>query len=234
MFGRQILRIFVSSLMLISVSTSCAFSNLKTVSLTIGTDPVGASIYVDGVYYGKTATEINVVPDKNYSVRLEKEGYQTINFELESRFSMRKGRDGENTTCKMDLLGSVLIFPIMGWKSVYCRDFTQRLYNFDLAVVERREPVGMDPIPPHLIERNYYPASQAQPLVKDDQSAQDPVFTPDPVDATEKKNIDAEVEQIPFSPPDNSNQQEQLKGDNENLGGQSFNRKIKDDYNGWQ
>ncbi len=120
--------------LLILSFSSCSFKNKLAVYVTIDSEPT-SKIYIDDIYYGDTAKEISLVPDKNYNLRLVKDGYQVINYEMKTKFSMRKNRQEESSRCMFDLLGSVFVVPIMGLKSTYCRDFEKEIYSFELSPI---------------------------------------------------------------------------------------------------
>ena len=121
--------VLVFSLLL---SSSCSFRNDSFVTITIDSEPVDASIFVDGTYYGKTISEVRLVPDKDYTLELKKEGYRTLSTIVRSKFTMRARRPYDRSKCRLDLLGSILIFPLISLKSVHCRDFVKDTYNFEL------------------------------------------------------------------------------------------------------
>ena len=143
-------------IILIFSISSCAFKNQPTVFVTIDSEPSGAKIFVDDIYYGDTAKAISLIPNKNHHLRLIKDGYQTINYDLETKFSMRKNRQEEYGRCKVDLIGSIFIFPIMGLKSLYCRDFTKELYNFELTQIAEAPSQKSQNIAPPFSYQNYY------------------------------------------------------------------------------
>jgi len=178
---RSIIKI-ITPFLIFSI-TSCSFLNNPHVEVTIDSDPIGAKIYIDDIYYGNTARVVKVVPDKSRNLRLEKDGYETINIEMKPKFSMRKGREG-SARCNLDLLGSFLILPIIGLKSVYCRSFTEELYNVELlkiAVPQQQSQNFLTPqagySPPNYTPfstRNYYlPLQQQNGEMKTSDSAQD-------------------------------------------------------------
>lgn len=208
------------NLIIVFLVTSCSFLNDPSVQVTIDSDPAGAKIYVDDVYYGTTAKAINVVPTKkNRHLRIEKDGYKAVDIEMESKFSMRRGREGYSN-CKMDLLGSFFILPIFGLKSVNCRSFTKELYSVELSAVVVNKP-QQDNIPQQdytpFSTRSYYFPPQTQEENKNtisipdvsqsNQSQQSPIF---------------------------NNQSEFINNGNEAGLNQNFNHKSKIDYYNWQ
>lgn len=140
--------------------SACSYLNNKKVVVFVNSDPVGANIYVDDKFYGTTPRDLEVVPDKNYLLTVKKEGYVTKSVELKSENSFRLNAryDGFDTRrCVIDALGSVFVIPYIAFRSVYCRNFSQNSYNFDLD--EMSKPISSatpDPLIP-VIKNSYYP-----------------------------------------------------------------------------
>jgi hypothetical protein len=208
---------------------SCSFLNNPHVEVTIDSDPAGAKIYIDNVYYGNTTRVIKVVPDKNHNLRLEKDGYETVNIEMKTRFSMRKGREGASK-CRLDLVGWFLIAPLWGLTSFHCRSFTEDLYNVELSPITVPQqpqnfltPQGYSP-PNYspFSTRNYYWTPQSQP---------DNAAVPDNSQVNGvKDNQNISSSQQPIF----NNQSEFINNGNEFGSNQNFNRKSKIDYYNWQ
>ena len=119
---------------LIFTVSSCAFFNDKEVSLPIKSNPSGASIYIDGQYFGQTPAQVRLIPDKNYKATIAKKGYGSSNISLESWVSAREKRGGADMArCFLDMAGVMLVVPIVSFMSVHCRDFKQKEYLVNLV-----------------------------------------------------------------------------------------------------
>ncbi len=46
--------------------------------LNLSSDPGGAKVYVNGIYYGTTPIRIKLKSNKTYSIEFRKEGYRTV------------------------------------------------------------------------------------------------------------------------------------------------------------
>ncbi len=216
----------ITSLILILSTTSCAFFNNKTVPVTINSYPTGAKIYVDDVYYGVTAKEIDVIPDKTHRLKLVKDGYRNVEMDMETKFSLRNGQPGYSK-CKLDLLGSIFILPIVGLKSLYCRDFTQKLYYADLeALPAPVDNSAAEPIQNYtpFSARNYYlpPAITEQ----NQNSSPIPNVVPNNVDPNQKSAYEVQ--------PLFNNQSEFVHNGNDVNSAGNVNQKSKVDYYNWQ
>ena len=121
------------SLFLVFAIASCSFLNDKAVKVPFTSNPSGASVYIDGQYRGQTPTSIKLVPDKNYKATIVKRGYGSSNIDLESWYSVRGGRGGDNTRCVLDALGIMLVIPAFGFYSTNCRDFKKSEYNVNIG-----------------------------------------------------------------------------------------------------
>ncbi len=214
----------IPKLILIFSFSSCSFSNQPKVLVTIDSDPAKAKIYIDDVYYGDTTQAIGLTPNKNYNLRLMKDGYRSVNYEMETKFTMRRNRPTEAARCKLDLLTSFLLFPIAGLKSFYCRDFTKELYSFEMEpdLLGNTTVVAQPPaVPPSW--RKYYTMEQSPNQIQK-QSA-------------ENLDIDININQTPKLPTSKpflfNNQSEFLNDGNESVE-KNFNRKHKMDYYNWQ
>jgi hypothetical protein len=128
---RRVIRPYVILLLMLTES-SCSFLSKEEVSITIGSYPKDANIYVDDQLYGKTPSIINLIPDKDKVVTLKKSGWEDKGVTLKSVFSLRKDRTKEYRRCKLDLYGFIFIFPIVGLKSVHCYDFDSRSYYLEM------------------------------------------------------------------------------------------------------
>ncbi|MFT6106144.1 MAG: hypothetical protein ACJATL_000365, partial [Rickettsiales bacterium] len=62
-------------IIIIGIFSSC--SSQKGIDLTFYTKPEGAKIYIDGVYRGETTKQVNLTPNKDYHLKLVKNGYKT-------------------------------------------------------------------------------------------------------------------------------------------------------------
>ncbi len=110
-------------LALLSFSCSCAMLfNEKEVDVSIGSNPPGADIFIEGRNYGKTPATIKIEP-KNYTVVLTKEGYGSTQLNIEYWATARNGK------CIADMIGTMLIIPYYSFYwSGYCNDFKQKEY----------------------------------------------------------------------------------------------------------
>ena len=209
----------ILSILVLNIS-SCALRNQPTVIITVDSEPSGAKILIDGIYYGDTAKEVRLIPDKNYHLRLVKDGYQVIDYEMETKLTLRKNRQEENNRCKADLIGSVLIFPIIGLKSLYCRDFTKELYSFELTQIpETPRPTTQNSSTP-FSSQNYYAPSNLPGQVNKN---------PPILEVLE----DGKRTNIPSSQP-LFNSHSEFVNDGNDVENQNFNRKPKIDYYNWQ
>lgn len=77
---RRICYLTISLVIIASMTLgSCAtLFGKKTHVLAIGSDPVGAEVYVNGFKMGTTPVELNLKADKSYTIEYRKEGYQSI------------------------------------------------------------------------------------------------------------------------------------------------------------
>lgn len=135
---------------------SCSLLNDRAISIPIKSSPNGASIYIDGQYYGETPTSLMLEPSKNYRLNLVKKGYGSSSVDLESWYSVRANRGGDNFRCVMDALGTMLILPIIGFYSVHCRDFKQPEYIVNIGNNGVDPTLGYD-VNLEMIDRNGKP-----------------------------------------------------------------------------
>jgi len=117
---------------LIPFASSCAMMfNEKNVDVTINSNPPGADIFIEGVNYGQTPKTINIEP-KPGTVVLNKEGYGSANFELETWVAIRN-KEGEGGRCLADALGTMLVVPAYSFYfSGKCDEFKQSEYNITI------------------------------------------------------------------------------------------------------
>jgi PEGA domain len=139
----------IAKLFLISSFTSsCAFFNSTKVTLPIASNPPGANVYIDGAYFGKTPTILNLEPSKDYQATLTKEGYGSSTVNLETWASVRGGRGADTTRCVLDAMGAMLIIPLASFLSVHCRDFKQEQYMVNIqnsGGYSAKPPVSLAP-----------------------------------------------------------------------------------------
>ena len=69
---------------------------VKTGSLSILSDPIGATVYLDGDARGKTPLDLSGLPIKDYMIRIDLNKY----LQVESRITVQYGT---NTTKKYNL-----------------------------------------------------------------------------------------------------------------------------------
>ena len=226
----------ITSILFFSIA-SCSFLNSETVIVTIDSDPTGAKIYVDDIYYGDTVKEISLIPDRNHYLRLQKDGYQAVVVEMETAFLLRKyDRRRDYARCRLDRLGSIFVFPIFGLKSLYCRDFTKKLYSFELVPAINffsNNPMTENKIP-------FRPYGQIhQPPQFDNQKVDQKNTSPNPAsdfkNANPEDNSDSSQNDLPTSRPIFNNQSEFVNDGNESTtANQNFNNKTRVDYYNWR
>lgn len=122
----------ILSLILVFLISSCSFFNDKEVLLPIKSRPSGASIYIDGKYFGETPATVKLVPNKTYHATLVKKGFGSSNIDLESWASVRGGRGADTTRCVLDSLGFMLFIPAIAFIR-NCRDFKLSEYVVDIG-----------------------------------------------------------------------------------------------------
>lgn len=115
---------------LLLMASSCAFFNSRTVDLSIGSNPSGANIFIEGRSYGRTPATINIEP-KEYLVTLTKEGYGSTSFKTDIwygtvRTDVNGNRTGDGTRCILDML--TVLFSFNSWNASKCGDFKQKQY----------------------------------------------------------------------------------------------------------
>jgi hypothetical protein len=115
---------------LLEMASSCAFFNDKIVDLSIGSNPPGADIFIEGRSYGKTPTIIKVEP-KDYTITLTKEGYGSSNFNTPIwwgalRTDINGTRTNDGTRCMLDMMSVFFFFN--AYNSTRCGDFKQKQY----------------------------------------------------------------------------------------------------------
>ncbi len=75
-------KILLSSFVIIFtiiIFTSCAtILATKTHAVSVGSDPHGADIYVNGFKMGQTPMELSLKADKSYTIEYRKEGYESV------------------------------------------------------------------------------------------------------------------------------------------------------------
>lgn len=111
--------------------SSCAQLNKDRVSIVIRSNPPNSHLYINNAYYGQTPQKISLIPDSdiNYKATIVGDNYsyqKTI--PLETWSSLRGYRGWETARCFLDAVGSMLVFPIVSFLSVKCRDFKQQEY----------------------------------------------------------------------------------------------------------
>lgn len=125
----------IAILALVTSLGGCSLLNKKEVVVLVDSDPVGADIYVDNQLYGKTPGIIEVMPDKDRQLVVKKNGYIPQSAIMESEYSLRKNArkdDSDSKRCTLDAIGSFWVVPYFVLRSIYCRNFTQNIYSFDL------------------------------------------------------------------------------------------------------
>jgi hypothetical protein len=117
---------------LLSLISSCAFFNGRTVDLAVNSNPPGADIFIEGRNYGRTPTVINVEPRK-YIVTLTKEGYGSAVFNTETWGTIRTDVNGNKTSdgnrCLLDSISVLFFFNVFTEK---CADFKQKEYFINI------------------------------------------------------------------------------------------------------
>lgn len=131
---KHILTIFCTFLI-----SSCSFFNDEHIMLPMASNPSGANIYIDNKLYGKTPSNIKIVPKKNYTATFVKPGYGSASVPLEVWASVRGHRGGnDNTRCVLD----VLTLPITMYFSSKCWDFKKKGYFVNIP--NNAGPIGDD------------------------------------------------------------------------------------------
>lgn len=117
---------------LLSLITSCAFFNGKTVDLAINSNPPGADVVIEGRNFGRTPAVINIVP-RPYMITLTKEGYGSAVFNTETWGTIRTDVSGnttpDGTRCLMDTISVFFFFNVF---SERCADFKQKEYFINI------------------------------------------------------------------------------------------------------
>ncbi|MFT6077685.1 MAG: hypothetical protein ACJA02_000208 [Myxococcota bacterium] len=121
----------IVSLAFIFFISSCSSQKTPT-NLTFDTYPKGAKVYIDDVYYGDTVKQVRLIASKDYRLRLDKDGYQSIESEIKTKFSLRPKNTAKRIKCRLNFIGSVLIFPIFSLKN-HCLSFTKTVYQFKMV-----------------------------------------------------------------------------------------------------
>jgi hypothetical protein len=207
----------IVTLIIVFNLASCAYLSKDTVDITIASDPTGAKIFIDNVDYGTTNSEIKLVPNHSYNLRIVKDGYRPVEMTMDTQFTFRKGRTREYNRCIADAIGSIFILPIYSLNSVRCRDFTKILYSADLEPApQMRQQSNSAGMPFPIFNRNYYfpsanqnpnPAAQPVPVIDQNRVGNQPVF---------------------------NNQSEFVGSGNDVNGSENYNNKSKIDYYNWQ
>ena len=214
-------------LFLILSTFSCSFLNSHAVVITVDSDPIGAKIYIDDVYYGNTVREISLIPDKNYHLKLQKDGYKAVNVEIKTTFSFRKyDLQADYARCRLDFLGSILIFPLFALKSPQCRDFTQKLYSFDLVPETSSSLNNFPMVGKTLPSKPFYYDYQSQP---NNQKSNQESSASNLSDNLESYQNSLPKQQVIFN-----NRSEFINDGNEiDTANQNFGRKYQMDYYNW-
>lgn len=147
---------FKTNLTLFSLSlllSSCAYlRNPAEVMVTIDSEPIGAKIYIDDKYYGDTVRQIYLVPNKDYNLKLVKDGYQTVNDVMRTERSFRRKRSIDKRRCKSDMIFSPLVLPFFSLMSDKCRDFEKKVYFLEMPKAGMPfMDVGYQNVPPQYV-----------------------------------------------------------------------------------
>jgi hypothetical protein len=200
--------------------TACSYINTKYVSIVIDSEPSGAKFYIDGKYVDITTNEINLVPDKDKELTVEKAGYYPARRILKTSNNLRETRSTHYKKCRTDFLGSIFILPIFAWKSPHCRDFSKKVYTVELA----KMPVG---------------AAQKQSASQGAMSQKPGVlqnYYPTGSGAKHQANIQSWQQQIKQSTAESG--QKQTKDPSKyypgNFFSQRYNNNLQQKYYGWQ
>lgn len=187
--------LIISSLL---TTTSCGFLfNKREIPVSISSNPPGADIVIEGRKFGVTPATLKMKP-ANYKVTLQKPGYGSANFAIESWQKLREGADGQR--CLLDALGTMLVLPLFSVYSVYCRDFKEKEHfitiNQDPSMF-RSQPRPQSPYLDYYNQNNYNPYSSEE------------FYSNQPFNQAPKEpNFRSEIGQMP-NPYQNMNQQPQ-------------------------
>ncbi len=113
---------------LLGTTASCAFFNDRVVDISIGSNPPGADIFIEGRSYGRTPATFKIEP-KEYTVTLTKEGYGSTNFKTPiwwgtMREDVNGARTADGTRCFLDMM--TIIFSFNAYNAAKCGDFKQK------------------------------------------------------------------------------------------------------------
>lgn len=146
------------TILMLTLTSSCAFLNPRVIEVSINSNPDGASIFIDGIEYGKTPKLIDLEPNRNYEAFIKKEGYQTGTVKLESWSSVRGGRGKETRRCIIDTLAVFpIIFRASEAYSIRCRDFKKTEYSINLLPEIRMMPDNKNPSNQNFNNSNFLP-----------------------------------------------------------------------------
>ena len=141
----------------------------KTGSLSILSNPIGSTVYLDESLKGKTPLDINELLVKDYMIRLELEDYETV----ESRITVQYN---QNTTQKYDLnplpgILSIISFP----PEVKVNVRSKRFVTNQSGMVSVTLPVGRHTI--QLTKKGYEPTEKVIRISANDNQTLDVSLT---------------------------------------------------------
>lgn len=112
-------------LLLVLTTSGCSYLRTNTQSLTVTADQPDTEVFVNGAMVGQGGT-ISVARNQDVYIIARKEGYITV---------QRKIGTSLNTSGKVDLVGSILLFPLIGAFSSGARSLDEK--NVSIVMVKR-------------------------------------------------------------------------------------------------
>jgi len=112
-------------LLLVLATSGCSYLRTPTQCLTVTTDQPDTEVFVNGAMVGQGGT-ISVERNQDVYIIARKEGYITV---------QRRIGTSLNTTGKIDTIGSILLFPLIGVFSSGARSLDEK--NVSITMVKR-------------------------------------------------------------------------------------------------
>ena len=120
------------------IINACSFANKSTITVPINSSPPGADVYVEGKNFGQTPAFVELTPDRNYKATISKEGYESVEIDMEAWYSLRGGSGADGKRCMMDV-GSFILpyFIVLLFSPEKCGSFKQSDYFVDLGTKKK-------------------------------------------------------------------------------------------------
>lgn len=132
---RSLKRLLTMALTFICASCAMMGNDMKS-SVSINSNPSGASVIIDGRNYGMTPMSLQMKV-RNYDVSLIKEGYGIAKFKLETIQGIEEGSDGGR--CLADAIGSMFVITFYSaYYSDYCKTFKKQEYDIEIPYTASR------------------------------------------------------------------------------------------------